>query len=75
MDKTPITKEQAIAQAKQAGEQAYGNIDMLEIAVKEDATYWKIDFARPRAVEDGETQHFSVWVDKKTARTRLFRGR
>ncbi len=75
MDKTPITKEQAIVLAKQVGEQAYGSIDMFEIAVKEDATYWRIDFARPQAVEDGESQHFSVWIDKKTGSTRLFRGR
>jgi hypothetical protein len=70
-----ITKEKAIEKAKQTGEKAYVNIDMFEIIVKEDPIYWMVDFSRPQAIEDGETQHFSVWVEKKSGQARLFKGR
>lgn len=70
-----ITKEQARRKAREVGETAYGNIDMFEVELKEDPIYWMVNFNRPQALEDGESQHFAVWINKETGVTRLFRGR
>ncbi len=70
-----ITKEQAIAKAKEVAKRAYRNIDMFEVTTKEDSSYWMVSFTNPRALARGEVQHFAVWINKQTGKARLFRGR
>jgi hypothetical protein len=70
-----ITKEQAVEKAKEVGERTYGDIGMFTVTVTEAPIDWRVRFSRPGALEDGETEHFSVWVNKETGEPRLFRGR
>lgn len=75
MDKNPITKEQAIATAVDVGQKTYGHLASFEISVDEEPERWLVNFANLQALEDGEGQHFAVWVDKETGQAHLFKGR
>jgi hypothetical protein len=75
MSKTAITKDQAIQTAIQIGEENYGDLEQFEITVEEDDTHWFVNFTNPQMIEDGERQHFSVWIEKSTGTSFLFRGR
>ena len=70
-----ITKEEAIEKAMQAAVEVYNGIDLFEFEVGEDPTHWVIDFIRPEALEDGERQHFAIWIDKETGELHFFKGR
>ena len=75
MSRRPITKEQAIAKARELAKRTYGNIDMFEVTAKEDASHWMVNFVNPRALARGQPQHFAVWINKQTGKARLFKGR
>jgi hypothetical protein len=75
MSQSEITREEAIRKATAAGRASYPDVDRYEVRVTEDAAFWKIAFTDPRAPERGGASHFSVWVDRKTGATQLFKGR
>ena len=76
MSKQSITKDRAIAIAKELARKTYGdNLDEFEVRVEADAEQWKVNFVNPKAVARGDQHHFSVWVNKDTGEARLFRGR
>lgn len=70
-----ISKEEAIKKAKQAAAAVYDTIDLFEFKVAEDYAHWIIDFIRPEALEDGEKQHFAIWINKETEELYFFKGR
>ena len=75
MSGSGVTKEQASEKARSAAVEDYPNLDDFEMSVEESPTHWVFDFSKPSEISDGALQHFSVWVDKKTGETRLFKGR
>jgi hypothetical protein len=70
-----ITREQAMAKAMEIGRAAYSDIDEFQRKVEESSQEWKVGFSRLTSLADGKSQHFSVWVDKKTGTAKLFKGR
>ena len=70
-----ITEMQALEKAREVGEAAYRDISMFATTVTEDSSHWMVHFTNAQAVADGESQHFSVRVDKRTGDAKLFRGR
>jgi len=77
MKSQAISKEQAIGMAKAEIRKTYPNLDLnsLQLGVVEAEAEWKIEFTNPVSLADGESQHFSVWVDKSSGTVRLFKGR
>lgn len=70
-----LTREDALAKAKRIAEEAYGDVEAYETEVRQDPTYWKINFVHPQTFTRGGMQHFAVWIDKQTSEAQLFRGR
>jgi hypothetical protein len=70
-----VTRDDAVSRAKEASEALYGSVEQFDVRVEEDPLHWIIDFVHPGIMEDGERQHFSVWVNKQTGDTQLFKGR
>ena len=75
MDKRPATAQQAIENGRDVGRQAYPDVDNFDASAEEDRGHWKVTFKNPRALADGASAHFAVWIDKETGEVRLFRGR
>ena len=77
MKSESIRREQAIEMAKAEARKAYSKVDLnsLQLSVVETAAEWKIEFTNTGSLADGESQHFSVWVDKSSGTARLFKGR
>lgn len=70
-----ITREQAIARAREAAKATHGDIDAFDVDLVEHPSHWLVRFVKPTAVQDGAGQHLAVRVDRETGKVRVFHGR
>ena len=70
-----VTRNEAIAIAKKtAGEVGY-EIDKFELVCQKQLAGWHIFFSRDLPGVLGDNAHFSIYVDKASGESQLFRGR
>jgi len=77
MTVNPVSKLQAIKRAEDEFRSAFSDRDLgiFNMEVNETPEQWRVEFNRANSLEDGQSQHFAVWVDKETGKTEVFKGR
>lgn len=70
-----ISKEEAVSLAKEEGRMAGYDVDAYTISVNEEMVNWIVDFVKGSAPVRGGEQHFTIWIEKQTGESTLFRGR